>query len=133
MKHKVLSDLQADFDDLVFSFEARGVGASFDAQHQPANIAVNGVADPSPKPWATVPSLDSGPVTDSVQSAAASTIVSLGGITFDLIWSNAAANIAPERFRAGIVQAATLLAGVITDKITVNIHVDWSGIHGGAF
>jgi len=139
MKHKMLSDSQSDLDDLVFSMGAHDISASFNAERLTAITAVNGLANPlanpSPEPSATVPFLESGPVTDSVQSAAvpASTMVSQGGITFNLIWSNAAANIAPAWFRAGIVQAATLLAADITDKITVNIKVDYDGTHGLAF
>ena len=57
--------------------------------------------------------------------------VSAGGITFDLIF-DAAAMAAPQSFRDGIAQAASLLANVITDKITVNLNIDYSGTGGGA-
>src|ERR1700720_911504 len=52
--------------------------------------------------------------------------VSSGGITINLLF-DAAAMAAPASFRAGIVQAATILAGTITDKITVNLIIDYSG------
>src|SRR4051812_33736266 len=68
----------------------------------------------------------------SVQSLAGSTVaVSTGGITINLVF-DAAAMAAPSSFRAGIVQAATLLAQTITDKITVNLAIDYSGTGGGA-
>ena len=54
-----------------------------------------------------------------------------GGITIDLLF-DAAAMAAPASFRAGIEQAATILAAAISDKITVNINIDYSGTGGGA-
>lgn len=59
------------------------------------------------------------------------TVVTTGGITFDLNFT-AAAMAAPASFRAGIVQAATMLANVISDKITVDLKIDYSGTGGGA-
>src|SRR3981189_3566601 len=65
-------------------------------------------------------------------SLAGSTVtVTSGGITINLLF-DAAAMAAPASFRAGIVQAATILAGTITDKITVNLVIDYSGTGGGA-
>ena len=57
--------------------------------------------------------------------------ITLGGITINLLF-NVAAMSAPESFRQGIEQAATLLASAITDRITVNITIDYSGTGGGA-
>jgi CARDB len=54
-----------------------------------------------------------------------------GGITFNLLF-DAAAMAAPQSFRDGIQQAATLLTTAISDKITVNIKIDFSGTGGGA-
>ena len=45
---------------------------------------------------------------------------------------DAAALAAPASFRAGIQQAANILAATITDHITVNINIDYSGTGGGA-
>ncbi len=39
---------------------------------------------------------------------------------------------APASFRAGIEQAAAILSETITNKITVNINIDYSGTGGGA-
>src|SRR5438445_12219611 len=39
---------------------------------------------------------------------------------------------APASFRAGIQQAAALLTASISDQITVNIKIDYSGTGGGA-
>lgn len=66
-----------------------------------------------------------------VRTVGSATMVTTGGITFDLNFT-AAAMAAPSSFRAGIVQAATMLANVISDKITVNLKIDYSGIGGGA-
>ena len=57
--------------------------------------------------------------------------VTSGGITINLIF-DAAAMAAPASFRAGIQQAASILAAAISDKITVNIKIDYSGTGGGA-
>src|SRR3954467_9998474 len=57
--------------------------------------------------------------------------VTSGGITINLIF-DAAALAAPASFRAGIQQAVSILAAAISDKITVNIKIDYSGTGGGA-
>ena len=57
--------------------------------------------------------------------------VTTGGITINLLF-DAAAMAAPSSFRAGIQQAASLLTASISDKITVNINIDYSGTGGGA-
>ena len=57
--------------------------------------------------------------------------VTSGGITIDLIFDTAAMG-APASFLTGIEQAASLIAGAISDKITVNINIDYSGTGGGA-
>src|SRR4051812_24176128 len=57
--------------------------------------------------------------------------VTSGGITINLIF-DAAALAAPASFRAGVQQAVSILAAAISDKITVNIKIDYSGRGGGA-
>jgi Cadherin-like/FG-GAP-like repeat len=57
--------------------------------------------------------------------------VTSGGITINLIFDTAAM-AAPASFRAGIQQAVSILAAAISDKITVNIKIDYSGTGGGA-
>src|SRR5947209_11860429 len=57
--------------------------------------------------------------------------VTSGGITFNLIF-DAAAMAAPASFRAGIQQAAAIITSMISDKITVNLKIDYSGTGGGA-
>jgi len=59
------------------------------------------------------------------------TVLTTGGITINLLF-DAAAMAAPASFRAGIQQAASLLTAAISDQITVNIKIDYSGIGGGA-
>src|SRR4051812_4213828 len=58
--------------------------------------------------------------------------VTSGGITINLLY-DAAALAAPASFRAGIQQAVSILAAAISDKITVNLKIDYSGTGGGAF
>jgi hypothetical protein len=57
--------------------------------------------------------------------------VTAGGITINLIYDTAAMN-APQAFRDGIQQAVAIMAAAISDKITVNIKIDYSGTGGGA-
>lgn len=66
-----------------------------------------------------------GPTPGSVMSVAA------GGITINLIL-DPAAQAAPASFKNGLQQAAAILAAAITDQITVNIKIDYSGTGGGA-
>src|SRR5579871_2909719 len=56
---------------------------------------------------------------------------SSSGFTIDLIFDTAAM-AAPASFRAGIEQAAAILSSTISNKITVNINIDYSGTGGGA-
>ena len=59
------------------------------------------------------------------------TAVSSGGLTINLLFDTAAMN-APASFRAGIQQAAAILTSMISDRITVNLKIDYSGTGGGA-
>jgi hypothetical protein len=58
-------------------------------------------------------------------------VTSGSGITINLLF-DAAAMAAPQSFRTGIEQAAALLSAAISDKITVNVKIDYSGTGGGA-
>ena len=71
----------------------------------------------------------SGSGTGGTGSAVAET--SSSGFTINLIF-DAAAMAAPASFRAGIEQAAAILSATITNKITVNLDIDYSGTGGGA-
>lgn len=57
--------------------------------------------------------------------------VTSGGITINLVL-DAAAQAAPASFKNGLQQAVSILAANITDQITVNINIDYSGTGGGA-
>lgn len=57
--------------------------------------------------------------------------VTSGGIVINLIL-DAAAQAAPASFKNGLQQAVAILAANITDKITVNINIDYSATGGGA-
>src|SRR5438105_14159876 len=57
--------------------------------------------------------------------------VTSGGFTINLIFDSAAM-AAPASFRAGIQQTAALLASAISDHISININIDYSGTGGGA-
>src|SRR5205807_6649090 len=58
-------------------------------------------------------------------------VVAASGFTINLLF-DAAAMAAPASFRAGIQQAAQILASTITDHITVDLTIDYSGTGGGA-
>src|SRR5437764_528593 len=79
------------------------------------------------------PVLSSEAVQSSSAQSGATTVVAAtsGGITINLLF-DAAAMAAPASFRAGIQQAASILTGAISDQITVNIRIDYSGTGGGA-
>jgi hypothetical protein len=68
--------------------------------------------------------------TTSIDPGSAVAVTS-GGITINLLY-DAAALAAPASFRAGIQQAVSILAAAISDKITVNIKIDYSGTGRGA-
>jgi Cadherin-like/FG-GAP-like repeat/FG-GAP repeat len=67
----------------------------------------------------------------SITTTGSTVAVTSGGITIDLLF-DAAAMAAPQSFRDGIIQAASILSGVISDHITVNLVIDYSGTGGGA-
>ena len=81
----------------------------------------------------STPTLTSEAVEASGAQSGPTSVVALtsGGITINLLF-DAAAMAAPASFRAGIQQAASILTAAISDKITVNIKIDYSGTGGGA-
>jgi len=133
MKHKWLTDSQSAFDDSNFSLGDDQVSASFVPSLQPTSMAVTA---PSEVLLATTPS-DAGdaPIPDAIilpiPVPYTSVKITSGGITINLLF-DAAAMSAPESFREGIEQAATLLASAITNNITVNLTIDYSGTGRGA-
>jgi hypothetical protein len=84
----------------------------------------------APAPTVSLPAAPDGSA-DGQTDPASVVAVSSGGITINLIFDTAAM-AAPASFRAGIQQAVAILAATITDKITVNIKIDYSGTGGGA-
>src|SRR5579871_3839458 len=76
--------------------------------------------DESVESMAAVSSSGSGGVGSMVAETSSS------GFTINLVF-DAAAMAAPASFRAGIEQAAAILSATITNKITVNINIDYSG------
>src|SRR5713226_1866618 len=130
MNFRFVRDLHAPFDDGIFSTFGDEIYASFipSAGNQGGNSVVNTVLGLSPTPsfWSQ------GTSSTSTQTVPNSVVtVTSGGITINLLF-DAAAMAAPASFRAGIQQAAAILAGTISDKITVNLTIDYSGTGGGA-
>src|SRR5579872_2198118 len=133
MKSRLLSDLQDPSGD--------GLGDSsigFDpfAPHSIASLPQSAPTWACPIETPTLPAESvqamaavSGSGTGGVGSVVAET--SSSGFTINLIFDTAAM-AAPASFRAGIEQAAAILSSTITNKITVNVNIDYSGTGGGA-
>jgi VCBS repeat-containing protein len=139
MKSRLLSDQQDNFG---------GVGSFDDLNTNlaPFGPAVSNSANTGTS--STPPRFDSTPLVpappdESVQAMAAvsgsssagpGSVVaesSSSGFTINLVF-DAAAMAAPVSFRAGVEQAAAILSSTISNKITVNINIDYSGTGGGA-
>ena len=54
------------------------------------------------------------------------------GLTINLVF-DAAAMAAPQSFRDGITQAMQMICAVVTDHVTLNLSIDYSGTGRGAF
>ncbi|MDH2352630.1 NF038122 family metalloprotease [Bradyrhizobium sp. SSUT112] len=74
---------------------------------------------------------DSGATVSNASTPGAVISATSGGIQINLIL-DAAAQAAPTSFKNGLQQAAAILAANITDQITVNINIDYSGTGRGA-
>ena len=72
---------------------------------------------------------DPGPDGGSSNDPGSVVAVTSGGITFNLTFDS----FAPSSFRAGIQQAASILTAAISDQITVNLSIHYTGSGGGAF
>src|SRR5258708_1777978 len=133
MNLRLLRNLQPQPDDSIFSNFGNEIYASFipSAANDVGNLVVHTFLHVL---W-PIPSSGSQGTSSTftlIQAAANSSVaVTSGGITINLLF-DAAAMAAPASFRAGIQQAAGILAGTISDKITVNLTIDYSGIGGGA-
>src|SRR5438132_10969865 len=132
MNFRFLRDLQPQPDDSIFSNFGNEIYASFipSAASQGGDSLVSTVLGLSPIPsfWNQG---TSSTVTLTQAAANSGVAVTSGGITINLLF-DAAAMAAPASFRAGIQQAAGILAGTISDKITVNLVIDYRGTGGGA-
>src|SRR5437868_2607673 len=128
MKSKFITDAQDAWDSFLNTSGAEFYGSFSNAAKADKESAASVVVE--------IPSLPT-LVSEAVEALSAqsgpTTIVAMttGGITINLLF-DAAAMAAPASFRAGIQQAASLLTAAISDRITVNIKIDYSGIGGGA-
>src|SRR5216684_3312383 len=125
MRSRFVTDPQDPADGFVST-----AGAEVYTIFQPS--AGNGGAS-APVETHLTPALTSEAVESSSAQSGPITLVALtsGGIIINLLF-DAAAMAAPASFRAGIQQAASLLTAAISDQITVNIKIDYSGTGGGA-
>jgi len=129
MRSRFNSDLQDDFD--VFDTLGSTIGASFSTQAGEDRDSRSG--NQPVELLGTPPLTSEAALALGSQSGgtAAVTTLTAGGITINLLF-DAAATAAPASFRAAITQAASLLTAAISDQITVNIKIDYSGSGGGA-
>src|SRR4030081_817996 len=129
MKSRFITDVE-DASDVFINAAAAEVYTNF----FPSSSGSRG-ASPFGDPPVEIlyPALTSEAVAASSAQSGPTSVVSLttGGIIINLLF-DAAAMAAPASFQNGIKQAASLLTGAISDKITVNIKIDYSGTGGGA-
>src|SRR2546423_2898423 len=131
MKSKFIRDAQDAWDGILDTSGAEFYGSfSYAAQ---AEKAVEESAASVPVEIPSTPALTSEAAESLGAQSGPTTAIAMttGGITINLLF-DAAAMAAPASFRAGIQQAASLLTAAISDHITVNIKIDYSGTGGGA-
>jgi VCBS repeat-containing protein len=117
------SDVNFAFSPLAFaSGQGNGTGTPAGTPPQPAAPTL---PDESVEAMAAVSGSGGGGTGSLVAETSSS------GFTINLIF-DAAAMAAPASFRTGIEQAASILSATITNKITVNLNIDYSGTGGGA-
>ena len=133
MKSKFITDPQDSSDGFLDTAGAEIYAGLFHPSLSPPTQQSGNPPASTPVEIPSTPALTSEAVQSlSAQSGASSTLsMTSGGITINLLF-DAAAMAAPSGFRAGIQQAASLLTAAISDKITVNIKIDYSGTGGGA-
>src|SRR6266478_3013676 len=150
MNFRFPRDLRTQPDDSIFSTFGDEIYASFIPSvanvGKPGFAAVENVGIPQvehgggPDSLADVPLAipsisyltSAGAASTAGQSGPGSvTAVTSGGITINLLF-DAAAMAAPASFRAGVQQAVSILGASISDPITVNLKIDYSGTGGGA-
>src|SRR3954454_1295227 len=131
MKSKFITDAQDAWD----GFPDRS-GAEFYGSFSYAAQADKAVEESAASVLVEIPSTPA-LTSEAVESLGAQSgpttaiAMTTGGIIINLLF-DAAAMAAPASFRAGIQQAASLLTAAISDHITVNIKIDYSGTGGGA-
>jgi VCBS repeat-containing protein len=137
MRPRFSSDPQDPFSD--FGTGENGFAFAPSANGSPDSLGGTGTPSTSAPPQPIAPILPD----ESFEAMAAVSgsgsggpgsvvaVTSSSGFTINLIFDSAAM-AAPASFRAGIQQAAAILSATITDKITVNINIDYSGTGGGA-
>jgi len=140
MKSKLISDPLDPFDNPLNMDGAEVYTNFFPASIYPAPGYASGSPSTGSPPLILPPLTPTLPA-ESVEAQAAQngsggpgSVVaetSSTGFTINLEF-DAAAMAAPASFRAGIEQAASILSATITNKITVNLNIDYSGTGGGA-
>ena len=119
-----LGNADMNFGPAAFGVSS-GFGSGLPINSTPSQPVAPVLPDKSVEAMAAVSGSGSGGTGSAVAETSSS------GFTINLIF-DAAAMAAPASFRAGIEQAATILSATITNKITVNLDIDYSGTGGGA-
>jgi len=133
MKSRFISDPQDPFGDGALNPGEDAVNTNFLAASLITAATHRGGTPPAVFSTPTLPEEAVQAMAALSNSSGPGSLVSetSGGITINLEF-DAAAMAAPQSFRNGIEQAASILSATITDKITVNIGIDYSGTGGGA-
>src|SRR5215468_5749145 len=119
-----------DFSDFLVAGPAQSSGAVMGGGTPPEPVLGPPIDVPeefSEAQEAFAASGDGGPGSVVTVSGAAS-----AGLTINLVF-DAAAMAAPQSFRDGITAAMQMITAVVTDHITLNLAIDYSGTGRGAF
>ena len=125
------SDDSLDFSDLFLASPTSVYGGGPDHGPNPGPNPGPATGSPIVVPQETLEA--EAAVAASGPGGAGSTVAvgSSAGLTINLMF-DAAAMAAPQSFRDGITQAMQMICAVVTDKITLNIQIDYSGTGGSA-
>jgi serralysin len=119
------SDDFSDFSDLVLTSPAHVVGGAPDPSSGSATGSPVAIPAEALEAEAAVAASGSGGPDSTVA------VTGSAGLTINLMF-DAAAMAAPQSFRDGVTQAMAMICAVVTDPITINLQIDYSGTGGGA-
>src|ERR1700730_2092814 len=129
MKSRFITDPHDPFDSLLDSAWDQ-IYASFSSPHNDSSGNPSASTPVAIPPTALTDEAIQAQNAQSGSSTFTLAAATSGGITINLLFDSAAM-AAPAGFRGGIEQAASILTGAISDKITVNLMINYRGQRGG--